>query len=115
SDRPTHGGAYSEDEIVADIIAVLDATETESAICIGVSMGAGFLLRLATEHPERVSGGIFVGPAVGIVAVDPPREGYPFGEVFDETEGWYKYNAAYWQRDFPDFARWFFEQIYPEP
>jgi pimeloyl-ACP methyl ester carboxylesterase/UDP:flavonoid glycosyltransferase YjiC (YdhE family) len=115
SDRPTHMGAYSEDEIVADVIAVMDATDTDSAVCIGVSMGAGFLLRLATDYPDRVLGGVFVGPAVGIVPVEPPRVAHPFTEVFDEDEGWYKYNAAYWQRDFAGFARWFFSEIYQEP
>ena len=115
SDRPTHKGAYSEDEIVADVVAVMDATETASAVCIGLSMGSGFLLRLATEHPERVLGAVFVGPAVGIVPVDPPRLELPFGEVFDEDEGWYKYNAAYWRRDYAGFARWFFEECHQEP
>jgi pimeloyl-ACP methyl ester carboxylesterase len=115
SDRPTHKGAYAESEIVADIVAVLDATETPAAVCIGLSMGSGFLLRLATEHPDRVLGAVFAGPAVGIVDVDPPRDGYPFGEVFEQDEGWYKYNAAYWRRNFPDFARWFFGEIYQEP
>ena len=110
SDRPQHRGAYAEDEIVADIVAVMDATETTSAVCVGLSMGSGFLLRLATDHPDRVSGAVFVGPAVGIVPVDPPRPAYPFDDVFDEDEGWYKYNAAYWRRDFAGFARWFFEQ-----
>jgi pimeloyl-ACP methyl ester carboxylesterase len=115
SDRPTGSGAYSEDEIVADILAVMDATATESAVCVGVSMGCGFLLRLAIDYPERVAGAVFVSPAVGIVAVDPPRTGYPFDEAFDEDEGWYKYNAAYWRRDWPGFARWFFDEIYQEP
>jgi pimeloyl-ACP methyl ester carboxylesterase len=115
SDRPRHLAAYSEDEIVADIVAVMDATETKSAVCIGLSMGSGFLLRLATEHPERVLGAVFVGPAAGIVPADPSRVTYPFGEVFDEDDGWHKYNAAYWQRDFPDFARWFFGEIFQEP
>src|SRR4051812_49291227 len=92
SDRPAHMGAYSEDEIVADVVAVMDATGTKSAVCIGLSMGSGFLLRLATEYPQRVLGAVFAGSAVGIVPVDPPRPAYPFGEVLDEDDGWRKYN-----------------------
>jgi pimeloyl-ACP methyl ester carboxylesterase/UDP:flavonoid glycosyltransferase YjiC (YdhE family) len=115
SDRPTHVGAYSEDEIVADVVAVLDATGTGSAVCVGLSMGAGFLLRLATDHPDRVLGAVFAGPAVGIVPPDPARKTYSFTKVFDEDEGWYKYNAAYWRRDFGGFARWFFTEIFQEP
>jgi pimeloyl-ACP methyl ester carboxylesterase/UDP:flavonoid glycosyltransferase YjiC (YdhE family) len=115
SDRPSHLGAYAEDEIVADIVAVLDETDTEAAVCVGLSMGAGFLLRLATEHPERVLGAVFVGPAVGIAPPDPSRPSYSFTEERETYEGWRKYNGVYWQRDLAGFGRFFFGQVFPEP
>ena len=56
SDRPTDAAAYADTEFVADAIAVLDATGTDRAVAAGLSMGAGFAVRLAVEHPERVLG-----------------------------------------------------------
>jgi pimeloyl-ACP methyl ester carboxylesterase len=115
SDRPLYPGAYAEDEIVADTVAVMDETETDSAVCIGLSKGAGFLLRLATEHPDRVSGAVFVGSAARIVAPGPERPTYPFDEELSDYDGWRKFNAVYWKRDLEGFARFFFGQIFPEP
>ena len=57
SDRPTDAPAYADTEFVADAIEVLDATGTDRAVIAGVSMGSGFGLRLAAEHPEVVRSG----------------------------------------------------------
>src|SRR5918994_2997079 len=40
SDAPTGADAYTVDEYVADIVAVLDATGTDEAILVGLSRGA---------------------------------------------------------------------------
>jgi hypothetical protein len=40
SDRPTQGKAYAEYEFAADAIAVMDATQTDSAIIVRCSLGA---------------------------------------------------------------------------
>lgn len=47
----------------ADLLALLDHLELGSVMLGGVSMGAGVALRLAAEHPERVSGLVLVRPA----------------------------------------------------
>src|SRR6266536_3250745 len=39
SDRPVTAAAYADDEFVADALAVMDATDTERAVIVGVSMG----------------------------------------------------------------------------
>ena len=120
SDRPADVDAYADTEYVADAIAVLEATGTERAVVAGLSMGAGYALRLAAEHPDRVAGAVFIGPSVPIL--DRP-EGGPEVQLdpsFDgpqEDEGdWRNYNADYWRRDFPGFAAWFVgEKIFSEP
>jgi pimeloyl-ACP methyl ester carboxylesterase len=120
SDRPTDPDAYADTEYVADALAVLDATDTEQVIVCGLSMGAGYALRLAAEHPERVRGAVFVGASVPIL--DRP-EGGPEVQIdpsFDEPQAdegdWRNYNADYWRRDFPGFAAWFVgEKIFSEP
>jgi pimeloyl-ACP methyl ester carboxylesterase len=115
SDRPREPEAYSDEELVADAVAVLDATETDSAVCVGLSMGGRVLLQLATAHPDRVDGAVFVGPSVRMAEVAPACWTPPFeGPVRSET-GWGRFNAEYWRRDLPGFARWFFGEVFPEP
>ena len=64
SDRPKDREAYAEAEFTADAVAVLDATETEAAIVVGLSRGTQRALLLAAEHPERVLGLIVIGSSV---------------------------------------------------
>jgi pimeloyl-ACP methyl ester carboxylesterase/predicted glycosyltransferase len=112
SDRPQDPAAYAEEEYAADALAVLDATDTESAAIVGLSMGGQRGLLLAAEHPERVSAAVFIGPAVPIAE---GRESLPFEEELDTDEGWAKYNAHYWRRDYRGFLEFFFSQVFSEP
>lgn len=66
SDVPSAPGAYRHSEQVADVLAVLDATGTERAVLVTVSMGARIALRLAADHPERVTGAAVVGPFLAL-------------------------------------------------
>src|SRR5829696_7373502 len=66
SDRPEEG--YGEREFAADALAVMDATGTDRAVLVSLSLGAQRGLILAAEHPERVEGSVFICPSV------------PFGE-----------------------------------
>ena len=120
SDRPPESAAYADTEYVADALAVLDATGTDRAVAAGLSMGAGYTLRLAADHPDRVVGAVFIGSSVPVldrpsdepeVQVDPS-----FEEPQTENADWGKYNAEYWRRDFPGFAAWFVgDKIFTEP
>ena len=75
SDRPLDPGAYAETEFAADALAVLDETETERAFIVGLSLGAQRGLLLAAEHPERVEGVVFVGPALPLACPDRSGKG----------------------------------------
>jgi len=33
----------------------------------------------------------------------------------EEPQGWDRYNLAYWHAHYPEFAKWFFEQVFCEP
>ena len=115
SDRPQEPEAYDEREFAADALAVLDATDTKRAVLVSLSLGAQRALLLAGEHPDRVSGAAFIAPAVPLG--DPPqgRVYQPFQEALDTDEGWAKYNAHYWLRDYKGFAEFFFSQFFTEP
>jgi pimeloyl-ACP methyl ester carboxylesterase len=115
SDRPSEPEAYADTEIVADALAVLDATDTEGAVIVGMSMGAGYGLRLAVQHPERVLGAVFIGPAVGLADPFPGREERDFWEQVEGEDGWARYNAHSWRKDWPAFAEFFMSQVFTEP
>ena len=116
SDRPQERGAYDEREFAADALAVLDATETERAVIVGFSLGAQRGLLLAAEHPERVDGAVFIGPAFpGGGSLLARRTLHEFDQELDTDEGWAKYNRFHWLRDYRDFVDFFMSQMFTEP
>ncbi len=62
SDRPRRPRQYAEAEFAGDALAVLDATATERAVVVSLSLGAQRGLLLAADHPERVLAAAFVAP-----------------------------------------------------
>ncbi|MDO8485386.1 MAG: alpha/beta hydrolase [Candidatus Limnocylindrales bacterium] len=114
SDRPTGAGAYAEREMAADLLAVMDATNTDRAVIVSLSLGAQRALIVATEHPERVAGLVFLGPAVPLGEGLPGRDA-PFDERLETDEGWAKYNRHFWRRDHRAFLEFFFAQCFTEP
>ncbi len=115
SDRPQDPAAYHEREFAADALAVLDATGTESAHLVSLSCGALWSTLLAADHPDRVAGLFYIGPAVGLAPPHPERAVHSFLEPLDTDEGWAKYNQHYWLRDYRGFLEFFFAQMFNEP
>jgi pimeloyl-ACP methyl ester carboxylesterase len=116
SDRPSEPEAYAESEFAADALAVMDATETSSAVFVSFSLGAHRAAILAAEHPERVEAAVFIGPAwPGGGQPLPERTVYSWEEELDTDEGWAKYNKHYWLRDYPHFLEFFFSRFFSEP
>jgi pimeloyl-ACP methyl ester carboxylesterase/predicted glycosyltransferase len=112
SDRPESG--YDEGEFAADAIAVMDATGTERATLVSLSLGAQRGLLLAAEQPDRVDGAVFIGPAVPFGGPVTGRD-IEWDEVLDTDEGWAKYNRYYWLKDYRGFLEFFFSQMFNEP
>jgi len=116
SDRPTDPAAYSFLEFAADTRAVLDATDTERVVLVGLSMGAVWGIQVAVDEPARVAGVVCLGPAIAMVPMAPERVEYAFDERLDTTEGWAKYNRYHWlEGGYPDFLDFFFDRFFPEP
>ena len=113
SDRPESG--YGEAEYAEDALAVMDATGTEKAVIVSLSLGAQRALILADEHPERVEAAVFICPAVPLGRPVAGRVAFPFDEELDGEEGWAKYNRHYWLRDYQGFLEFFFSQMFTEP
>ncbi|MGH3070669.1 MAG: alpha/beta fold hydrolase [Gaiellaceae bacterium] len=114
SDRPQGAEAYAIREFALDALAVVDATSTERAVVVGVSCATLWGVLLAAEHPERVAGAAFVGPAVPLAPPHPERKVYPFAEPLDTDEGWAKYNLHHWLRDYRDFLEFFLGRCFTE-
>ena len=113
SDRPAAG--YGEDEFAADALAVMDATATERAVIVSLSVGAQRALILAAEHPDRVTGAVFLCPAVPFAS--PLGDGTRdlLDEVLPTDEGWPKDKFSGWLRDYRGFLEFFFSQMFTEP
>ena len=116
SDSPSAPEAYATDEFMADALAVMDATGTERAWLVSLSMGAPRALLLGADHPERVQGLVFIGPAVPL----PPssaraRAPGSFTQARATYHGWEKFNQHYWLDHYEEFLQFFFANIFSEP
>src|SRR5450755_1642003 len=89
SDRPAEAAAYALEQYVADALAVMDATETQAAILVGLSLAGMHASVLAAHHPERVKAVILVGT---VASIGPPNHAYlapgNFVAKRDEFKGW---------------------------
>jgi pimeloyl-ACP methyl ester carboxylesterase/predicted glycosyltransferase len=115
SDRPKGTDAYVPRQFADDALAVMDATETESALMVALSAGALWGTLLAADHPDRVDGIAYIGPAVPFVPGHPERTRYPFEERHDTDEDWAKLNRHHWMKDYQGFLEFFFGRMFTEP
>ncbi len=115
SDRPTRPEAYSIDQFAADALAVMDTVASERATLLALSCGALWSTVLAAEHPERVSGIVYIAPAVALAPGHPERQVYAFDEPLETADGWAKYNSHYWARHYRDFLEFFCARCFNEP
>jgi pimeloyl-ACP methyl ester carboxylesterase len=114
SDRPLHAGPYRCEQQALAAAAVLDATGTDQAVVVSLSMASQWALWLMAHQPERVLGSVFIGPSLDLGPDFPERE-QPFDEPYTSTEGWAKYNRHYWRDHYQDFLEFFFSQCFIEP
>ena len=117
SDRPEEGSAYARAQQTQDALDVLDATGTDRAVVVGLSMGNLHALDLASDHPDRVAAWVAIAPAIRDLAPFPPERQASFdrwGEDTGDDEGWGRYNRYSWLRDYPGFLDFFFDQLVPE-
>lgn len=117
SDRPTSPDAYREECLVGDIERVMDATGTAQAVIVGLcGDGVWRAIQLAAARPDRVLG--IVAFATGVPLLAPPhpwKVQWSFEDELPTDEGWAKVNRHYFERDYPGFAQFFFEEITSEP
>ncbi|MBI2203502.1 MAG: alpha/beta fold hydrolase [Candidatus Rokubacteria bacterium] len=103
---------YDEDTLAAHALAVLDASSTARASLVCWSRSTWHGMILAGEHPERVERLVLIGTPIG---GGPLTRGATFHETRPASEGWEKFNAHYWRREYADFVRFFMDQFFTEP
>lgn len=112
SDRPDRAEAYEVGELVADALAVLDATGARRAVLVGNSLGGLVGYLIAALHPERVAGLVLVGATVNLEGDDRApfvRALARFEEDLGTDQGWARYNRHSWRRDYQGFVEWFLD------
>jgi pimeloyl-ACP methyl ester carboxylesterase len=86
-------GPFTYWDSAADLIALMDVEEAETAVLVGMSQGGWLTLRAALEHPKRVDGVVMVSSATQAFSPEE-QEGYrqmaaawttagPVGELSD--------------------------------
>jgi pimeloyl-ACP methyl ester carboxylesterase len=116
SDRPQNARAYNLNQFGEDAIAVLDATDTESAAMASISAGTLWNLYLASQHPGRVDGAVFVGPFFPVSGEWPDwMTSDLLAPAPENPQGAERYNLAYIRENFEDFAGWWIARAGNEP
>jgi pimeloyl-ACP methyl ester carboxylesterase/predicted glycosyltransferase len=118
SDRPTDPVLMADGQFVEDALQVLDATGTEQAVLVALSMGNMLALRIAADHPSRVLGWVALGPFIRGLGSRRPEDS-EFDERFDRQldapTGWELYNRYEWLHHYRRFVEFFFHESLPEP
>lgn len=115
SDRPSEPAQYSTAKIVRDVIAVMDQTNTDKAILVGLSLSCQISFAVAAHYPNRVTAVVSTGGSSGLVPSSQERTDAYQKEPVPKPTGWEKFNASYWQSDYPDFIDFFMGKIHNEP
>jgi pimeloyl-ACP methyl ester carboxylesterase/predicted glycosyltransferase len=103
SDRPRGQEHYSFEEYYRDFLAALDAAGAERVAVVGISATAMTAIRLAAEHPERVSHLVCVG-GYADARIDDPRIAERVRAESDRMKS-----------DWPAYLDWFFSIVFTEP
>jgi len=107
SGHPATG--YGFDDHVADALAVLEATSTESASLVAASLGTHVAALLASRYSPRVRRLALVAPPMDI-----PGSGSPSGSETEEVEDG-ESDEPNWRTEYARFVPWFISTVFPEP
>lgn len=103
SDRPRGQEAYALEEYYKDFLAVLDAAGADRLAVVGISATTMTALRLAAEHPERVSHVIVAG-GYAEARLDHPKVAERMRKESERM-----------RNDWPGYLDWFFSVCFTEP
>jgi pimeloyl-ACP methyl ester carboxylesterase/predicted glycosyltransferase len=102
SDRPLDAAAYSFDAYYDDFVAGLDAAGADRVAVVGVSAAAMTALRLAAQHPTRVTHLIAVGGFAEFYSVEAERMANLSAERAFMSKEWAAYLCHFFALCFPE-------------
>ena len=91
SGRPIDPAQHTSDANLADIVAVLDATETPSAVVVALCHANWWAVALAAAHPDRVEGLVAIEPGVPHLGTTQPHweeSDRHWDEIIENPTGW---------------------------
>lgn len=115
SGRPRGPEHHSWRHYIADLVAVMDITETAQAAMVGFSFSGYWSNVMAVLHPERVLGVVAIGPGTGLGIAHPERIRYSYTDRLDTTEGWAKDNVHFIRGNYREYVEFFVSQMFTEP
>lgn len=114
SDRPVGTENHGWRQYVGDLLAVMDATLTERATLVGLSISSYWCNVAAVRHPARVNGVVAIAPVAGLGIVLPERVEHSYTERVDSTDGWAKENVHFIRARYRDYVEFFVGKIFSE-
>jgi pimeloyl-ACP methyl ester carboxylesterase len=105
SDRVHDASRYMLKELIADALAVLDTTKTDTCVAAGLSFGGGLVTTMAALHPDRFDG------------VIPIAASHQWGVPLEDDDGdaWERYGPEFWRDDWRSFVEQFFAACTADP
>jgi pimeloyl-ACP methyl ester carboxylesterase/predicted glycosyltransferase len=118
SGRPTDPAAHTVEQNVNDLVAVLDATGTQSAVVVAHCHANWWAVSLADRHSGRVDALIAIEPGVPYLGKPQPHwvETAPEWEkILENPQGWELNNRHVYVTRHRDWVEFFFGQQLVEP
>jgi pimeloyl-ACP methyl ester carboxylesterase/predicted glycosyltransferase len=118
SGRPISPAAHSPEANVGDILAVLDATETSSAVLVAHCHANWWAVALTSAHPDRVEALVAIEPGVPYLGTPQPHwvaTAPRWDEVIANPTGWQLNNRHAITTEHRRWIEFFFSQQLVEP
>jgi pimeloyl-ACP methyl ester carboxylesterase/predicted glycosyltransferase len=118
SSRTTDPAEHSQQVILGDLVAVLDATETSKAVMVAHCHANWWAVALAAAQPERVEALVAIEPGVPYLGTPQPHwvETAPYWEeILDNPTGWQLNNRHAITTQHRRWIEFFFREQLVEP
>ena len=118
SDRPTDPAEHTVEANLGDIVGVLDATGTTSAVVVAHCHANWWAVTLAHHHPDRVDALIAIEPGVPYLGRPQPHwvaTAPHWEEILEDPTGWELNNRHVYVTRHREWIEFFFGQQLVEP
>jgi pimeloyl-ACP methyl ester carboxylesterase/predicted glycosyltransferase len=118
SSRPTEPSAHGQEATLGDLLAVLDASDTPSAVLVAHCHANWWAVALAAAHPDRVEALVAIEPGVPYLG---PRQRHwvetapHWDEVLENPTGWQLNNRHAITTRHREWVEFFFGEQLVEP